>query len=94
MLLRLFLLSTILISSAHPLFGQAMDGNLTGTISDPSGAALKGASLELLLGQLARSPESSAVAVSRPVTRVRGLHSGSRLNRPMGWISSPGLPAG
>ena len=47
MLLRL---STILISSAHPLFGQAMDGNLTGTISDPSGAALKGALLELLNG--------------------------------------------
>ena len=50
MLLRLFLLSTILISSAHPLLGQVRDGNFTGTINDPSGAALNGASLELLNG--------------------------------------------
>ena len=50
MLLRLFLLSTILMSSAHLLSGQAMDGNLTGTISDPSGSALKGATLDLFNG--------------------------------------------
>ena len=48
MLLRLRLPFAIMISSTPLLMGQAMDGNLTGTVSDPSGAALKGATLELL----------------------------------------------
>ena len=32
--------------------------------------------------------------VRQNAARVRGLHAGSRLNRPMGWISSPSPPAG
>ena len=31
--------------------------------------------------------------VRQNAARVRGLHAGSRLNRPMGWISSPSPPA-
>ena len=67
MLLRLLLLLTILISSAPLLVGQAMDGNLTGTISDPSGAALKGANLELLNGAtgVRSSTQSSDAGVYR-----------------------------
>ena len=44
MLLRLLIFSVVI---PLLLFGQTMDGNLTGTVSDPSGGALKGASLEL-----------------------------------------------
>ncbi|MBY0506512.1 MAG: carboxypeptidase regulatory-like domain-containing protein [Bryobacteraceae bacterium] len=39
---------TLLLATFSLLNGQAMDGNITGTVTDSSGAALKGAALELV----------------------------------------------